>query len=82
MFHQSKDPDNLTDPPVSFRSEVFTALNMDKFEIHTKFAFQQFQQQIETFERNGSGWVLDHFINLDIGKYRFSLIIYLIMIFG
>ena len=68
IFHQSKDPSIITEPPVSFRSEVFTALNTDKFNLHLKVAMMQFQKQLEEFERNGSGWVLNHFVNMDIGK--------------
>jgi hypothetical protein len=36
VFHQGKDPDILTDPPVSFRSEVFTSLNLEKLSLHAK----------------------------------------------
>ena len=68
MFHQGKDPSILTDPPISFRSEVFTALNSEKFHLNAKVAAQQFQQQIDQFQRNGSGWVINHFIDMDIGK--------------
>lgn len=74
IFHQSKDPSILTDVPVSFRSEVFTALNMDKFDLYLKVAMMQFQKQVDEFQKNGSGWVLNHFINLDIGK-NLSLIL-------
>ena len=74
IFHQSKDPSIITEPPASFRSEVFTALNMDKFNLHLKVAMMQFQKQIEEFEKNGSGWILNHFINIDIGK-NLSLIL-------
>ena len=62
IFHQGKDPSIITEHPVSFRSEVFTALNMDKFDLHLKV-----KEQVEEFQ-NGSGWVLNHFINMDIGK--------------
>lgn len=68
IFHQSKDKSIVTDVPVSFRTEVFTALNMEKFDLHLKVTMKQLQQKIDQFQRNGSGWVLDHFINIDIGK--------------
>ena len=69
VYHQSKDPSIVTEPPVSFRSEVFTALNMENVDLHCKIAMEQFQKQVDEFQKNGSGWVLDHFINLDIGKH-------------
>jgi len=68
VFHQSKDTSILTDVPVSFRSEVFSALDDSKLELHNRVAIKQLHQQIDQFQRNGSGWILDHFINVDIGK--------------
>ena len=83
IFHQSKDNSIVTDPPVSFRSEVFTALNSEKLYLHTNVAMKQFNKQIDEFKRNGSGWVINHFINLDIGKlfsfYIFCLSAYIFM---
>ena len=71
IFHQSKDTSILTEPPVTFRSEVFTALNSESLNLHEKVAIQQFNQRIDEFQLNGSGWVIDHFISMDIGKFNF-----------
>jgi len=73
MFHQSKNPSIFTDVPVSFRSEVFSALDDSKLELHNRVTIKQLHEQIDLFQRNGSGWILDHFLNIDIGK-NFSLI--------
>jgi len=71
VFHQSKDASILTDVPVSFRSEVFSALDDSKLELHNRIAIKQLHEQIDLFQR--SGWILDHFLNVDIGM-NFSLI--------
>ena len=72
MYHKTVDTTILSDPPPLFPTEVFSALDMTKFGDHVKFAMQQLQQQMENFQRNGSGWIIDHFIHLDIGN-TFSL---------
>ena len=71
IFHKNKNTEELTDPPISFRSAVFTLLdgNIDEAYNHSLSAYQQFVKQIEEFQRNGSDWVLNHFICLDLGIY-------------
>ena len=78
VFHQSKDPSIITDVPVNFRTEVFPALNLEKLDLHNTIAMKQFQQRIDEFQRNGSGWVLNHFINVDIGNNNNLRIIFII----
>ena len=53
VFCQPKDVIDLTDPPVTFRSEVFTSLDDEKLDIQYKVAYNQFIHQIEDFQRNG-----------------------------
>ena len=69
VFFKAKDVTDLTDPPVTFRSEVFTSLDDEKLDIQYKVAYNQFIHQIEEFQRNGSGWVIHHFRSLDLGNY-------------
>ena len=71
VFHKNKNIEELTDPPISFRSKVFTLLdkNTNDVDDNSLNAYQQFVNQIEEFQRNGSDWVLDHFICLDLGSY-------------
>ena len=75
IFCQAKDVTDLTDPPVVFRSEVFTSLDDSKLSINFKVAYNQMLQQIEEFQRNGSGWVVHHFLALDLGKYTFICVL-------
>ena len=74
VFHQSKDPSIITDVPVNFRTEVFPALNLEKLDLHNTIAMKQFQKRIY--------WViyrvLNHFINVDIGKNIDLRIIFII----
>ena len=74
VFHKNKDEDELSDPPISFRSTVFTILPSNRSEVdqHLKSVQQQFVQMIETFQRNGSDWVLDHIIHLDLGVVQYD----------
>ena len=70
IFHKNKNVEELTDPPISFRSSVFTLLDGNNDEVfnHSLSAYRQFVKQIEEFQRNGSDWVLNHFICLDLGR--------------
>ena len=67
IFHQAKDETILTDPPVSFRSEVFTMLHTDSFEKNIQKCLTFITNNMENFEKNGSGWIIDSFIVLDLG---------------
>ena len=79
IFHKNKNTDVLTDPPITFNTKVVTLTdnNKDEVERQLKLIYDQIVDFIEEFIRNGSDWVLDHFIHLDLGKKSnlFSLII-------
>ena len=68
VFCQAKDVTDLTDPPVVFRSEVFMSLDDSQLDVNFKVAYNQLLHQIEEFQRNGSGWVVHHFLALDLGN--------------
>ena len=74
LFHKNKNIEELTDPPISFQSKVFTLLdaNIDEVTEHSLSAYQTLVNQIEEFQRNGSDWVLERFIHLDLGSNHFS----------
>lgn len=73
IFHKLVDITEMTDPPVCLRSDVFTALVGETDISFMEEAFSSLIQKIETFEQNGSGWTLDRFVNLDLGKILFRL---------
>ena len=67
-FCQSKDVSVVTDPPVTLRSEVYTALNDHELDIQFKMVYNQLVKLIDEFQRNGSGWIVDHFLTIDLGE--------------
>ena len=70
-FHKLELDEVVTDPPVVFRSEVFVVNNDNLSDIihHMEIAQLQLWHQIEEFQKNGRGWVIDCFISLDMSKY-------------
>ena len=68
MFHKSDDVNEITDPPVVFRSEVFRLLKMDKqLQFYLDLAHDQIVTKIEQYQKNGSAWVFSHFLTMDTG---------------
>ena len=53
-----------TEPQVTFRMEVFTSFHIDVMYP----AANMLLQQISTYQSNGSGWVVDHFIDVSLGR--------------
>ena len=65
LFHKAADPWHETDPPPFFQtdpSESYRRNQEDVWEI-TK---ENLEQQIENYERNGSGWVLSQLLSIDV----------------
>lgn len=68
-YHQSNDLDDLTDPPITHRSQVFTFLRESSIlEEQLKSATDQLLTAIEEFQKNGSGWIVNNYIHMDLGK--------------
>lgn len=57
----------LADPYVTFKSDVFTSVNMDNINHIFRTIPNQLFQQLDDYESNGSGWVVDHFLDVDLG---------------
>ena len=66
VFHRAARPDILTEPPVYFRTEPVASTSSNPIELQLKVALRRLWQEIDTYEENGSGWVLDHLIELDL----------------
>ena len=71
VFQKFSDENQLTDPPVVFRSSVFRCLASTDINKNIDSALEQIIQQIEDYEKNGSGWVIHHIIHNDV-----SIVIY------
>ena len=66
VFHRAVRPDILTDPPIFFRTEAVASTSSNPLDLQLKVALRRLWQEIDTYEENGSGWVIDHRIQLDI----------------
>ena len=66
VFRKTSDSRVITDPPVCFRTDPRVGLISTDYQINLLHAYNDVIEQIDTYERNGSGWVLDHLVELDI----------------
>ena len=65
-FCKSTRPGVKTDPAVKFRSEVFKSIDNHELDYQFHVGYDQIVLQIDEFQRNGSGWVIDHLQHLDL----------------
>ena len=56
-FHKANDPAVITEPPVVLDA-MFHAV------------YNELTQKIHDYQANGSGWVMDQFIDVDLGVYN------------
>ena len=71
LYHQAKDPNHLSDPPAFHSSNVYVFLNEESnIEDQVESAFKKITSDIDAYERNGSGWVVDQMLSIDLGKYK------------
>ena len=68
-FHKVNDPSILTESHVTFRTEVFTSFNADNIDTMFSATHNTLLQKISNYQSNGSGWVVDHFIDVSLGNY-------------
>ena len=66
-FCKSTSPSVKADPAVTFHSEVFKCINTHELDYQFHIGYDQIALQIDEFQRNGSGWVVDHLQHLDLG---------------
>ena len=66
-FCKSTRPSIKTDPAVTFRSEVFKSIDTHKLNYPFHVGYNHIVLQIDEFQRNGNGWVVDHLPHLDLG---------------
>ena len=56
-----------TDPTVTFRSEVFKSIDIQELDYQFHVGYNEIVLQIDEFQHNRSGWVVDHLQHLDLG---------------
>ena len=67
-FHKATDETIITDPSIVFRTEVFRSLNTNDLDDMIDASYEQLVDAIESYVENGSGWIFDHIVNIDLGK--------------
>ena len=69
VFYKAANPDESTDPPIKFHSETHTVYSADSLELlrdKISLSYNNFLINIDVFNQNGSGYVLENFVKLDI----------------
>ena len=72
IMHKSVDPAVVADPPAVLNTDMVVGLIGSKYEDDLKAAFSNVMQQIDNFQRNGSGWVLNQFVELDMSIVTYA----------
>ena len=67
-FHKANNPTILTEPHVTFRTEVFASFNTDNIDAMYSAAYHTLQKKISNYQSNSSGWFVDHFIDVSFDK--------------
>ena len=70
-FCKSTRPGIKTDLAVTFHSELFKSIDTHELDYQFHVGYSQIVQQIDDFQRSGSGRVLDHLEHLDLGTCFF-----------
>ena len=67
VFVKAADPNVFTVPPVVLQTDPVRVFFADLFCLDEIFEkdIKQLMEKIDTFEKNGSGWVIDHLVRLD-----------------
>ena len=72
MFYKATDPDVTTDPPIVFNSGSSMLLAGSNVKEQMEIKTRNLIQSIETYQENGSDWVLLHLVYLHIGTIRYN----------
>lgn len=66
--------DITTNPAISFRTEVYRVLNRAPEDINNQVVemLQMFNENIDTFIQNGSGWVFNIFTGMQIKIFHYT----------
>ena len=71
-FRKAAFLDVITDPPVVLHTEPEMGLRGTNYERKLNEAFEEMIGKIDTFERNGSGWIVDKFLQLDLNIVTYT----------
>ena len=65
LFHKASDPSHVTDPPVFFQTDPSESYRRNQEHVW-EIVKEKLEQQIDNYERNGSGWVLSQLLSVDV----------------
>ena len=65
LSEQSSNPEIITEPAVCLVSEPFEVYADTDIKNQLLNVYKQLLNDVYVNERNGSGWVLSHFVSLD-----------------
>jgi hypothetical protein len=71
-FRKAPSSDVITDPPVVLHTAPKMGLMGTNYEQELSKALEEMIEKIDTFERNGSGWVVDKFLQLDLNIVTYT----------
>ena len=71
-FRKAPSSDVITDPPVVLHTAPKMGLMGTNYERELSKEFEEMIEKIDTFERNGSGWVVDKFLQLDLNIVTYT----------
>ena len=71
VFEKASNPEIKTIPPVVLTTEPTTVYLATDIDDSLQDTADELLDLIEVYERNGSGWVIDHLDRMDMGLYSF-----------
>ncbi len=66
ILYKAMDPPVVTDPPAVFNTHAMMGLIGSDYDEDLSEAYEKLIKQLDEFQTNGSGWVLDEFVELDV----------------
>ena len=71
-FRKAIDDDVVTDPPVVLNTDPVMGLIGNNYGNDLEKVFKTILEQIDNFEKNGSGWITDKFLTLDLNIVTYT----------
>ena len=72
IMYKPIDPSITTNPPAVFNTDMMVGLIGSNYEDDLNSAYENVMQQIDDYQNNGSGWMLDQFVELDVNIVTYA----------
>ena len=72
IFRKAAKPDVHTNPPIIFLTESVATTDGIPIDLQLNVALRRLWKQIDKFETNGSGWIIDRFVSIDVNMSSFN----------